>query len=197
MPVTTGRASSWASRMPTWKSPESAASLPSSTRSYDVPAASWSRTTAAISRATSAGPSVTGSASTSTAAVQPTPSAERSCSTDVRGTDRAARSPSLGRRGDLHGQLDGAAVVVAQRVAHEAGVRGLRVLGEQHLAGEVRHPLDADEHVTRHVEASPDPLVARVEQRGRVHGADRHRVELLHVGHRELVADPWPGPGGR
>ena len=46
-----------------------------------MPTASWSWTTAAISRATSAGPKPTRSASISTAAVQPTPSAVRSCST--------------------------------------------------------------------------------------------------------------------
>ena len=32
----------------------------------------------------------------------------------------------VGRGGDLHGQLDGAAVVVAERVAHEACVRRSR-----------------------------------------------------------------------
>ena len=53
-------------------------------------------TTAAISCATSAGPSVAGSASTSTAAVQPTPSADRSCSTASAGpTDATVAVPSV------------------------------------------------------------------------------------------------------
>ena len=62
-------------------------------------------------------------------------------------TDREHGRLPAGRSCDLHGELDGAVVVVAERVPDEARVRGLRVLGQQHLTREVRHPLDADEHV--------------------------------------------------
>ena len=55
-------------------------------------------TTAASSWATSAGPSVAGSASTSVAAVQPTPRAERSCSTASAAPTVTTVAAPLGRR---------------------------------------------------------------------------------------------------
>src|SRR5699024_10297065 len=81
IPVSTGRSSAYARRTPTWKSPESAASLPTRTRSYDVPSAARVSTTSAIDAATSPGPKADPSASISVASAQPTASASRSCST--------------------------------------------------------------------------------------------------------------------
>ena len=177
--------------MPTWKSPLSAASLPSRTRSCASPAASWSRTTAAISRATSAGPSAAGRPRRGSAAVQPTASAARSCSTASASPRVTHGGRAAGRGGDLHGQLDGALLVVAHREAGVAAVDGLGVLGEHDLAGGVGDPLDADEHVAGCAVAHQRiRSLVGVEERGRVDRADGHGVELLHVGHRELVADP-------
>ncbi len=54
-------------------------------------------------------------------------------------------SPGRGR--DLHGQLHGAQLVVADREADVPAVDPLAVRGQQHLARGVRHPLQADEDV--------------------------------------------------
>src|SRR4051812_13596803 len=173
--------------MPTWKSPESAASLPSSTRPYDAePAASWSATTCAISWATSAGPSDTGSASTCTAPVQPTPSAVRSCSTESAApTESTLALPPVA-----------VATCTASSTAHASWL--LIVKPTKRASADCASSVSStspEKSGTRFTQtstsviSSPHPLVAGVEQGGGVHGAHGHRVELLHVGDSELVAD--------
>src|SRR5690348_13793968 len=179
--------------MPTWKSPLSAASLPSSTRSYDVPACWCSCTTAAISRATSAGPSRAGSASTCTAAPQPRASALRSWSTasggptvstvtrpPVASASRIASSTAHSSCGLTVKPTCRPSTACASSVSRiwleESGTRLMQTSTCRPAPGVsvTSRPLDA--------------LVARVEQRGGVGGADRHGVQLLHVGDREPVA---------
>src|SRR6478735_539716 len=171
--------------MPTWKSPLSAASLPSRTRSCGCPAASWSRTTAAISRATSAGPKRAGSASTCVAAVQPTASADRSCST-------ASASPSVSTEAC---PPVAPATCTASSTAHSSWVLVVKPAYRPSTAwpSSVRttSPVESTTRLmqTRTSVMSADPLVGRVEQTGGVDRRDGHRVELLHVRHRELVAE--------
>src|SRR5699024_6536588 len=70
------------SRMPTWKSPVSAASLPSSTRSKVCPASARSRTTSPMTWAMSSGAKASASAvSMRMPSFAPTATAARSCST--------------------------------------------------------------------------------------------------------------------
>ena len=52
---------------------------------------------------------------------------------------------SPGRGGRLHGELDGALLVLAHGEAGEAAVDRLPVLGQHDLAGGVGDPLDADQ----------------------------------------------------
>ena len=153
-----------------------------------APAASWSRTTAAISRAMSAGPSAAGRPRRGWPRCS-RPPARRAAARRLRRRRGSARSPPP----------VAAATWTASSTAHsswlligEAGVPavdGLGVLGQHDLAGGVRDPLDADQHVGMR---SSDPLVGRVEQRRRVDRADGHGVELLHVGHGELGCRSTP-----
>ena len=112
------------------------------------PAASWSRTTAAISRATSAGPKVCGVGQHMGAAVQPTASACRSCST-ASASPRVTTVAAPPSAGDLHGELDRTLLVRAHGEARRPAVDGLAVLGEHDLLGAVGDPLDADQHSHR------------------------------------------------
>src|SRR6478672_3979710 len=171
--------------MPTWKSPLSAASLPSRTRSCPSPASAWSRTTAAISRATSAGPNRAESASTWVAAVHPTARADRSCST-------ASASP---RVSTLARPPVAAATWTASSTAHSSWLLIVKPAYRPSTAwASSVSTTSPDESTTRLMQTSTsamsaDPLVAGVEEPGGVGRAHRHRVELLHVGHRQLVAD--------
>ena len=86
---------------------------------------------------------------------------------------RAAR-----RLGDLRRELDRALLVRADGEAHVPRVDGQPVVGQQHLAGHVRHPLDADQDTFVMRESAS---LCRVEQRRRVRRADGDRVALAEV----------------
>ncbi len=122
--------------------------------------ASWSRTTRRSRARRRPGRSATASASTWVAAVQPRASAVRSCSTASASPSGQHGRRALGRRGDLHGQLDRALLVRADGEAGEAAVDGLPSSVSTTSPAESGDPLDADQHVGHR-----DPLVGRVEQR--------------------------------
>lgn len=165
----------------------SAASLPRRTTSYGAPVAAFARTTSAIARATSAGPKAAGSASMWTAAVTPTDSASRSWSTD-------SAPPRVSTVAD---PWVASAIWVASSTAHSScGLivdpvivasmpRPSAVMTGSVVACGTRLTHTS----TSAIRQAPDPQVLRVEQRRRVVGGHGDRVELLHVRHRELVAD--------
>ena len=72
IPFTIGRPRAWATRMPTWNPPESAASLPKSSRSNGPSAASRRVTASVIARAVRCGSQSAPSVGTSTASDMPT-----------------------------------------------------------------------------------------------------------------------------
>ena len=139
--------------MPTWKSPLSAASLPSRTRSWRAPSASC----VADDRGDLAGDVGRAEARRVGHDVGGGRAADRQRGAQLLDRLGVAEGEhgrrATGRRGDLHGELDGALLVGADGEPDVPAVDGLAVLGEQHLAGGVGHPLDADQDVGHRISA--------------------------------------------
>ena len=145
-PVTIGRPSARATRMPTWNPPESAASLPKRIRSNGPSAASSSPMARRSARAPCAAGSQSGpSIGSSTTVPTPSDAAYRSCSSASGGPRVSAVTAPPCASTSCEPGLERALLVRAHREPEVGGVDRLPVGGHVDAGPGRGHPLDADE----------------------------------------------------